>query len=1024
MQTDFSPSHVARYDSVLVVGAGIAGIQAALDLSEAGHHIFMVERALYVGGMVVRLDKMFPTNDCSFCTLAPQDCFLCIRSPRFIDFGRKTRIDLISGAELLQLDGGPGNFTAEIREAPRFIDQDRCTACGKCAEVCPVELSDEFNEGLSKRKAAFRPYPQSHPGTYAIDPDACTRCGKCAEVCPEQCVDLEMAEHTELLHVGAVILSPGFEPYRPTKARHLGYGVDPDVITSVEFERLLSASGPTGGRLRRPSDGRVPERIAWIQCVGSRDAAAQQGYCSTVCCMYALKQAVLAKQSLGDGTSTAIFGMDLRAYGKGYHQYFQEAQSQGVRFLKSRVFEVGTGVDALSIKYAEGPESIRREDFDMVVLSVGLCAPNGVERLANAAGVDLGAYNFCETPSLSPVLTSRPGVFVAGAFAGPKDIPDAITEASAAVTEVVRLLGAGEPDRWHELRLPPEREIANREPKIGVALCRCGTRIAGALSLPDLAASIASQPDVEWVEILDQACSPEGQDTLRSLIAGSEVNRVVIGACSPRNYELLFRDTLREAGLNGYMLEMANLLEHCALVHVPGAATDAKARDLMRMALSRSRLLQPLAAQTVPVTTPAALVLGGGLAGLTATSHLLDQGHEVYLVEKGDQLGGLAKRVEETLEGYALRSHVQALAEKASSHHNAHIFAGSSLESLEGDAGAFVARLRVGAQQKPVDIPVGAVVVATGGREYEPTEYMYGQDPRVVTSLQLDEMLARSDPEATEVGNIVMIQCVGSRDENHSYCSRICCSQSVKNALEIKRLNPRADVFVLYRDVVTYGLAEDYYRRAREGGVTFLRWDPAAPPVVERTAGVDGDAPLLVTVTDVALGEPLAIEADLVALAAATLPAQDNESLASALGVPLTPDGFFQEAHAKLRPVQFEREGIFLCGLAHGPKSGREQVAQAIAAAGKASTLLSKSRRAGGTEVAVVEGACVGCLTCVRVCPFGAPHVEGGKSRIDPMVCQGCGICVSQCPATAIQLLNARGEQLAAQVTAWLEGVS
>ena len=1024
MQIAIPPSPRGRFDSVLVVGAGIAGIQAALDLSEAGHHVFMIERGQHVGGMVVRLDKMFPTNDCSFCTLAPQDCFLCIRSPRFIDHGRQNRLDLMTGAELVGLSGAPGDFTAEVRELPRYVDQDRCTACGLCAEVCPIELGDEFNEALGHRKAIFRPHPQSHPSAYTIDPSACTRCGKCVDACPEGCIDLDMAEQTVQLHVGAVILCPGFEPFHPSDAHHLGYGLHPDVVTSIEFERLISASGPTGGQLRRPSNGQVPQRIAWVQCVGSREPAARRGYCSTVCCMYAVKQAVLARELLGDGVAGTIFGMDLRDYGKGFHQYTERARlEQGVRFLRSRVFEVGIGESALTIRYALGPGEIHREEFDMVVLSVGLCPPPGVSQLARATGIELDVHGFCSAPDISPVATSRPGVFVAGSFAGPKDIPDTVVEASAAAGEATRLLGRQITGAWGELRARPERETGNREPRIGVVLCRCGTRLAEALSLPELASYASSLPNVAWVETLDRACSPDGQDALAMRIARGDVNRIVLGACSPRNYELLFRDILRESGLNGYMLEMANLLEHCALVHSSGSRADGKAKDLLRMAVSRSRLLEPLGRTTSP-TTPAALILGGGLAGLTSASLLLDQGHEVYLVEKEEKLGGLARQVESTLEGMPLRVHVLGLAKRVSAHPNAHLLTRSRLEGLSGGPGAFVARIRAGSEARPVEVQVGAVIVATGGKQSEPAKYLHGSDPRVVTSLRLEWMLGRSDPRLETARTVVMLQCVGSRGEEHPYCSRVCCAQSVKNAIRIRRENPAANVYILHRDIVTYGLAEDYYQEARESGVVFLRWDPSEPPRVDRVPLENGSIALRVTVTDPALGQPVAMDADLLVLAAATVPAEDNITLSNILGVPLTSDGFFQESHPKLHPVEFTRKGVFLCGLAHGPKPAREQIAQAAAAAAKASALLGKSRRQGGAEVAVVEGRCAGCLTCARVCPFGAPHLEGGKSRIDPAICQGCGICAAQCPAGAIQLLNSRRDQVMAQVGAWMEGAS
>ncbi|MHB1414530.1 MAG: 4Fe-4S binding protein, partial [Chloroflexota bacterium] len=494
-----------------------------------------MERASHVGGMMVRLDKTFPTNDCSVCTVAPDGCFLCIRSPRFIDYGGDLKVDVMAGAELVALTGEPGDFTAEVREFPKPVDPQVCTSCGKCAEACPVQVPDAFNEGLTQRKAIYRPHPQSHPSAFVVDVAACNGCGQCEEVCPEHCIDLKATEQRLYLHVGAVILAPGFEPFHPTQAKHLAYQVHPDVVTSVEFERLMSASGPGGGQLRRPSDGGLPKKIAWIQCVGSRDVPGGHPYCSSVCCMYALKQAMLARDSFGEGTEGTVFGMDARVYGKGFERYYRRAtEDYGIRFLKSRVFEVDTFDGRLSIRYSLGPGRVEREEFDMVVLSVGLCAPGEATKLAEAAGIETDQYGFCRTPDLSPVATSRPGVFVAGAFAGPKDVPDSVVEGSAAAGAAMALLGGQIGDVWQMESGQHERMVHQDSPRIGVVLCECSSLLSSGLALPEIAEYAATLPGVAWVRVVERACSAIGQSEMCAALSESDVDRVVVGACSSR----------------------------------------------------------------------------------------------------------------------------------------------------------------------------------------------------------------------------------------------------------------------------------------------------------------------------------------------------------------------------------------------------------------------------------------------------------------------------------------------------------
>ena len=850
----------------------------------------------------------------------------------------------------------------------------------------------------------------------------CCECGQCAGACLAHAVDHGQKPQVRDIEVGSVILSTGSEPFDPSTLTNVyPYRSCPNVVTSLEFERLLSASGPTMGRLVRPSDGKEPKKIAWLQCVGSRDInRSGNGYCSSVCCMYAIKDAMIAKEHAHGELDCVIFYMDIRTFGKEYEKYYLRARDQaGVRFINARVHSVDeAGADrSLKLRYVGDDGRLQEEAFDMVVLSVGLQVGREARELAQRLSIDTDRYGFAVSPPFQPVATSRPGVFACGVFQQPKDIPGSVAEASAAAGLAGRLLAAGRNTLTRQVATPAEVDLAGEEPRIGVFVCNCGVNIAGVVDVPAVVEHARRLPHVVFAGQNLFTCSQDSQELMKQTIAEHRLNRVVIAACSPKTHEGIFMETLQAAGRNKYLLEMANIRNQDSWVHAasPLEAT-AKARQLVGMAAARAATLNPLREKIISVN-PRALVVGGGVAGMNAALTIADQGYEVVLVEKEERLGGMANRLQRTIEGWDVPRYLQELTGRVQSHPGIQVLTRALVVGFSGFKGNFTTELLVGPAMYERKIEHGVVILATGAGEYRPTEYLYGQDARVLTQVELSARL--HERGAQGLANVVMIQCVGSRNEQNPNCSRICCQAAVKNAIHIKKLNPASQVCVLYRDLRTYGRLEKYYQEARRLGVIFVRFDTASPPRVEA-----GDGRLCVTFRDGIIGRDLQMDADLVALSAGLVPA-DTEELASLVKLARTPEGHFMEAHVKLRPVEMATEGLFICGTAHSPQLLSESISQADAAAARAVTFLAQSRLTLSAVTARVDPErCAACLICVRACPYRVPRINAeGVSEIDEALCHGCGICAAECPAKAIQLNWYEDEQLMCKIDALMEAV-
>ncbi|NWG04126.1 MAG: CoB--CoM heterodisulfide reductase iron-sulfur subunit A family protein [Syntrophaceae bacterium] len=991
--------------SALVVGAGIAGMQSALLLAEMGIKVFLLEQGPAIGGYFPLLDKTFPTNSCGVCFMSPTPPSFC----PIYECHLHDHIELLPYSEVMKLEGKEESFNVSILRKPRFVDPKRCTLCEACIQVCPVEVEREFGGGLEKRKAIYLPYPQAIPHSLVIDPKTCTRCGECVKVCQPGAIDLNMKEKQEEMEVGAVVLGFGFEPFVAQKKGEYGFGRYANVMSSIQFERLLSTSSPTHGLPVRVSDGKKMERIAFIQCVGSRDPSCGQNHCSTICCMYATKQAMIAKDR-SPGLGVTFFYMDIRPMGKDYERYYERAKTEyGIEYIRSAISSIKElqKTKNLLITYVKEDGTFEEREFDAIILSLGFTPPPSIKDLAQRIGLQLNPQGFCKTEEFYPAHTSVDGIFVGGAFRGPRDIPETVVEGSSVAASVASFLT---PHRQPQpsKEYPMEGALGEEIPKIGVFLCHCGEELKKNLSISDLANGTRQLREVVHVEEVSLACLPEDLELIKKRIGEHGLNRIVIAGCSRLEIRGPMEEMAKGMGFNPYLIEYANIREQCAFVHenYPQLATE-KAMALIKMAAERARRSQPIRKGKQKIEKKG-LVVGGGLAGMMASLQLAQQGYEVDLIEKDKELGGNLKESFYTLKGSNPQEFLKQLIQQVENNESIHLYKEAEVLGFEKKNGHYRTKIRhqniedsTLKEEKVLDH--GALILATGGKEIIPKEYLYGEDPRVITQRQLEKLIHLDEERIKKLHSIAMIQCVGSRDEEHPYCSRICCGHAVKNALKLKGKNPELNIYVLYRDVRTYGFYETYYHEAREKGVIFIRYDLENKPKI-----IPQDGGLQVSLLDPAMNRPIALSVDQIVLSTGVEPNNSRE-LAKIFDVDLNPDGFFMEANPKSAPLDSVDRGKFFCGLCHSPNFIEDTISQGNAAAARAAALLSKEAIEEKAHLAyVIKRLCCGCGLCVTVCPYGARVIneEEGKAEVIGSLCQGCGSCVIACRNAASQQRN------------------
>ncbi len=1153
-----------KIGSALVVGAGISGIRSALDLAEVGYHVTLIDKAPNLGGTLMQLDYQFPSDHCGMCRMLPlverdRSSQYCLRKGLFHE-----NIDILLSTELSAMEGEPGKFLVTLRQKPTMVDPERCIGCGECSRVCPAEAPDEFNAGLTRRKAIYLPVPHNIPNTYVVDMASCTLCGECEKVCPTNAIDfgvevrrafrilvvddelvvrdslkewledegfrvdtaesgtetldklreeafnlvlldikmpgidgVEVLKRTKemrpdlpvvmmtayatvetaveamkigaleylmkpfdpdtlvplvvelhqkieragerQIEVGAVVLAAGFASFDPaTGTNTYGYGVLPNVVTSVEFERGVSGSGPNQGRLLRPSDGKEVRRVAWLQCVGSRDPQHNADFCSSACCMFAIKEALLAKERSGGEAETTIFYMDMRTFGKNFQRYRDQAEKeQGVRFQRCRVHSVvdaGTDGD-LAIRYADVAGELHEEVFDLVVLAAGQRPSKGTETLAEIAGLDLNPWGFCHPESFSLSRTAQEGILVGGSFSGLKDISESVIQASSAALTASSLIHAKGGSLAEVPPGQPEfRDVSREPPQVFVALCTCGDALTEVVNIEALEASLTDLNSVGPVQRIERVCTQEGWNELQEKLQDTKANRVLIGACMPYVYTKKLQELGGAVGLHPALMDVVDI--RTAVFPGHDADKEQAGRDIratIAMGVGKLKGKDPLPVPTTPVIQKA-LVVGGGIAGMTAALAIADHGFEVGLVEQADELGGNVRLLHRTLEGDSPQELLEKTISGVEKHPQIHVYKKARVIHSEGRVGRFITTIEK-AEGAGETLEHGVAVLATGAHEAKTESYSYGQSEAIVTQHEFEQKLADGTLAPAGLGVVAMIQCVDSREEPRNYCSRICCASALKNALYLKEQNPEIQVYIFYRDIMAYGFMEAYYTRARQAGVLFIQYEVSEKPQVT----VENGRPRISAI-DPILGREIVLRPDLLVLSTgivagdqkklALVPSTgvipgDHKKLAEIFGVEVDEDGFFQEAESKWRPVDFLKEGIFTCGMAHSPRSIKESIAMAEAAAQRALRILSSEQVAAGGIVAEVRHSlCSLCEQCIAACPYGARwhDEEQEKILVDTLMCQGCGSCAAVCPNSASVLLGYRDQQMFEVIDDALEG--
>ncbi len=889
---------------------------------------------------------------------------------------------------------------------PRRVSKEKCIACGLCSQKCPKKVSNAYDEGLSKRKAIYVDYAQAVPLKYSIDEDQCIyiqkkRCKLCEKICPTGAIEFDQNPKEITLDVGAVVLTLGSTAYDPGLWDIYGYKKSKNIVTTLEFERMLSASGPYEGHLLKPSDKKEPKKIAWLQCIGSRDEhIGAHGYCSGTCCTNSIKGAILSKEHIPD-LDAAIFYIDIRTYGKDLERYYNYAKNdKGVRFIKSKISSIEPMDDAgmHQLRYIDIHGNRQIEDFDMVVLSVGLMIPEESKILGNTLGIALDEYGFADTSSFLPVETSRLGVYVCGAFHSPKTIPTSVIDASASAGVVGSLLKT---ERWQNtqsIEITPEKDIRGEPPRIGIFICCCGTNIAAYVDVDSVVEFAKTLPYVVFAQKNLFSCSQDTQEELTKTIEKHHLNRVVVAACTPKTHEPLFRDTVTKAGLNKYLFEMANIRNQCSWVHKTDIEkATQKAKDLVEMSATKAWMFKPLIQPEMTINQQV-LIVGGGIAGLEAAKTLSQQGYVTFVIEKSAQLGGHTRKLYKTWKGELLKDYYDQLMDDVTLETQILYWLNAEILEVEGTIGNFTTTILSNGQKRILHH--GVTIIASGASQYIPENYLYKKSDQVMTSLELEQSFC-GDEWFESSKTFVFLQCVGSRNESRPYCSKVCCTQSIKNAILLKENDPENKVYILYRDIRTYGMRELIYKKAREMGIHFVRYNNNHDLVVNQHKNK-----IKIAFKDTVLRQDMTIFTDKLILGAAVI-SEKNNPLSKFYKIPQNEDNFFIEAHVKLRPNDFATDGMFLCGLAHGPKTVGESIAQAQASAARAVTVLSKKTVSlEGTYAYVDSAKCSKCGVCISICPYYAPVLESNSktASIQSTLCKGCGLCVSSCRSGAINL--------------------
>ncbi len=986
---------------VLIIGGGIAGMQSALLLAEKGHRIHVVENTPAIGGFFPLLDRTFPTNSCGVCFMSPKPPAYC----PIYEINFHENIELLTNCHIREVKGGAGDFLVSYTTRPKYVDMAKCNLCHKCTEVCPIDVPSELGGGLENRKAIYLPFAQAIPRSYVIDDKTCTKCGECVKVCSPGAVDLADQPRESELAVGAIVLGFGFEPFQGGIKGEYGFGRYENVLSSIQYERMLSFSGPTRGIPQRLGDRKKVKKVAIIQCVGSRDPSCGQAYCSSICCMYATKQAMVSKERAGD-LDVAIFYMDIRAMGKDYERYYDRAKDEyGVRYINSAVSSIKELQQTKNLLITYGLENgeLKEEEFDMVVLSVGLTPPPDIEEMAEKIGVQLNEYKFCETAEFTPTQTSVPGIFVAGAFREPRDIPETVVEACSAADDVSLLLDSYE--EYKEAEEVSQEELVGDEPlRVGIFICDSNSMLSQELNLEEITGNLKEDPDVACIETIDVGSVKQGLSQIEDHITQKKLNRAVIAGYKCMEISRSVEKLPGVFGIYSNLYDCANVGEQCSSVHAANPSMAAeKARSLIQASIDKLKHVVPRKRGKKKLCSRI-LVIGGGISGLSSSLSLADQGMDVTLVEKDSELGGNARSAYYTLKGSDVQGLVKGMVNRVEEHAKIEVLKGAELDGLKGSWGDYHSVVSVGEEKR--DIHHGAVIFAVGGRETKPEGYLYGESDCVKTQREFESMLIGDGNALKKLQSVVMIQCVGSRDEKHPYCSRVCCSHAVKNALKLKELNPDVSIYVLYRDIRTYGFYERYYHQIRDKGTIFIQYEPDDKPDVRAKNGR-----LEVSFNDRLLGQDsqrMTLDVDLLVLSTGIEP-YDNRDLARIAGVELNVDGFFAEANPKSAPLDSVDRGKYFCGLCHSPNFIEDSIAQAKGAASRASALLwSGVGEFSDNQVFVNERLCSGCGICVSVCPYNARVIEelDNKAKVLEDLCKGCGTCAIACPNGASQQWN------------------